>query len=54
MMQLRNQEAPGASYRPVDRPQDSKGFDIIDSVKMENDYSKVFTEDMGIIDDKFF
>jgi hypothetical protein len=34
MMQLRSQEAPGASYRPVDRPHDSKGFDIIESVRM--------------------
>jgi hypothetical protein len=26
----------------------------LDSIKMDYDYSKVYTEDMGIIDDKFF
>lgn len=26
----------------------------LDSIKMDYDYSKVYTEDMGVIDDKFF
>ena len=35
-------------------PKPSRNLDALDSVKIEQDYSKVFTEDMGYIDDKFF
>lgn len=30
-----------------------KGFDLVESAKVD-DYSKVFTEDLGVIDEKFF
>jgi chromosome segregation ATPase len=39
--------------KPYDRAYDSKGFDVIEG-RVENDHSKVFTEDMGVIDSKYF
>jgi hypothetical protein len=33
--------------RKMDRAYDSRGFDAVESRKIENDYSKVCTEDMG-------
>lgn len=38
-----------------DRPLDIKKMDIIESAKFaDNEYSKVYTDDLGPIDDKFF
>ena len=40
--------------RPIEYAYDSKGFDRIEALKVEIEHSKVFTEDIGPIDDHFF
>lgn len=51
LQQHQGREAIQNASKPLNY--DSKGFDLIESAKVE-DYSKVFTEDMGVIDEKFF
>lgn len=40
--------------KEVPQNYNNRGSDMAGSMKIENDYSKVFTEDMGVIDERFF
>lgn len=51
MQHFQGREGNQSASRPLNYQ--SKGFDLVESAKVD-DYSKVFTQDLGVIDEKFF